>query len=514
MTDNKMRKVKKFIGNLKSLPSSIGNRQTPKGELEAYRPRFNDWHFWAVQVLVVGVAVMHYLIEESGLLEGNAATADHSLSWVPVAMFFIPVVYAALNFGFAGSVATALWCTILAMPNTFIFHHDLERIAEVLQLGIVDALAVFVGLRVDREWNARQRAEESRKALTASESRYRGLFESNPIAVMVLSSNGTIMEANPAASVLLERNPVALRGIAINKVLGSAGAEKLLAPPLDGNDGKSQLVLRRGDGSQVYLTPILTHTGDQGKSDIEVLLKDVTEERHRQAGLRAYAAHILKVQEEERKRVSQELHDETVQELVLLCRQLDLVERAGKYLPASAINRLQKARSSAESIVERLRDFARALRPPILDDLGLVSSIRKLLADLSERTNMEGDLEVVGQERRLSANSELALFRIAQEALHNVEHHSRATKVTATIVFGEADVKLTIMDNGTGFSLPQRLQFGANGKLGLLGMGERAESAGGRLDIESSPGEGTLLRASIPDGTSPTYLTSSFQDRS
>lgn len=495
-----MSSFKKTIEALKSWRSSFfGSPTATKTELEAYRPRFNDWHFWWVQILVLAVAGVHFLVEELGLLEQAPATVDHSLTWVPVALFFVPVVYAALNFGFAGSVATAIWCTILATPNTLIFHHELARLAEVLQIGIVDAVAVFVGLRVDREWSARRRAEEIGKALRASESKYRGLFESNPIAVMVLDSNGTIIEANPAAGLLFGGNRAALKGMAINKLVGSKEAEKLLAPSTDDNRENSHLVLRRGDGSEVYVAPILTRTGDQGKPDIEVLLKDVTEEHYRQAGLRAYAAHILKIQEEERKRVAQELHDETVQELVLLCRQLDLIEGASKFLPSSAINRLQKARSSAECIVERLRDFARALRPPILDDLGLVSSIRRLLADLSERTNIEGDLKVVGKERRLSANSELALFRIAQEALRNVEHHSRATKVTVTVTFGKTDVRLSVVDNGIGFNLPRRLDFAASGKLGLLGMGERAESRGGQLEIKSTPGQGTLLTACIPE---------------
>ena len=471
-----------------------------QAKLYPYRPRLTNWHFWAVQGLILVVAGVHSTVESLRILEQQPATHDNSLSFVPVALFFVPVVYAALNFGLGGSVATAAWCTMLTLPNVFIFHSGLQRVAELLQIGTVDAIAVFVGQRVDRELRARRRAEAAGAALMASEARYRSLFESSPVAVLVLDPAGAVLEANPAAGVLFGRKPSDLRGQPVADVVGPVAARLLtLSSPDDERRRTADIVLRARDGSRVCLEPTLTRIADdRGSPAVQVLLRDVTEERSRQVGLRAYAAHILSAQEEERKRIAQELHDETIQKLILLCRQLDLVEGSNA-VSSQVADGLRQVRRSAEEIVGGLRGFARALRPPLLDDLGLVASIRRLLADLAERAGTEGQLEVIGEERRLSPDVELAVFRIAQESLRNVERHARATHVAVTLSLDEGGVRLEVADDGMGFALPPGLDLAASGHLGLLGMRERAESLGGRLEIQSSPGRGTTAIVSIPE---------------
>lgn len=349
------------------------------GRFRAHLPPVADRRFWAVQGLVLLVAGIHGGVEAVGLLEGLPTVHHYSLSFAPVALFFVPVVYAALNFGLAGSLATALWCTVLTIPNAILFHPGLDRVAELIQIGIVNAIAVFVGQRVDRELSARRRAE----AATAA--------------------------------------------------------------------------------------------------------------------LRVYAAHVVSVQEEERRRIAQELHDDTMQKLILICRELDLIEGLDRAVGQSTAGGLRKARRSVEEVVEGLRCFAGGLRPPILDDLGLVVSLRRLLADLAERSRVEGQLELVGRERRLAPDVELALYRIAQEALRNVERHARATRLTVTLRFAEREVGLTVVDDGVGFDLPSGLDLASSGHLGLLGMRERAEALCGRLMIRSRPARGTELSVLMPD---------------
>lgn len=470
--------------------------------LHAYRPRFRDGRFWAVQGLVVLIAGLHTGMEamrELGYTPVVGASPQVSLlSFVPVSLFFIPVVYAALNFGFVGSVATAAWCTLLTVPN-FALHPGAERVREMMQVGIVDAIAIFVGQRVDREMSARQNAESAGAALRASEIKYRGLFNSSPVPVLVLDPQGKVMEANPGAGLLFGRSPAVLSGMGVADLLGPACAKHILDGHNNGGFSDAYPVPGRA-GAQIYLEPSSTQASDsEGKPIIQVLLRDVTEERHRQAGLKAYAAHILRAQEEERRRIAQELHDETVQSLILLCRRLDTVEGAQGKLPDQVVEGLRQTRASAEAIVEGLRGFARALRPPILEDLGLVTSIRRLVVDLGERTSITGQLRVVGQERRLPPDIELGVFRIAQEALRNVERHARATQVAATVTFGPHELRLDIADNGAGFTPTQDPRdFAARGQLGLLGMRERAEILGGGLDIHSSPGRGAKVSLSVP----------------
>jgi PAS domain S-box-containing protein len=434
------------------------------------------------------------------------------LYFIPISLFFIPVVYAAMNFGFAGAIATALWATVITIPNFVVWHEGLQRWGVIFQLAIVVAVAVFVGQRVDRERGARRQAEIANTALRDSETKYRDLFETSPIAILVLDTNGAILDANPAAGALFDKATGALRSMAMAELVGKENEQKLLAPSQKDNWQEASLVLRSGDGSETYLEPTHTKISDgRGNIAIQVLLKDITQERHRQAGLRAYAAHILRAQEEERQRIARELHDETIQTLVLLCRRLDNVGSSSKALPSSVKRELQEARKITEEAVRELRDFAKALRPTALDDLGVVTSIRRLLADCTERTGIQAQLKLIGKERRLSRDIELGMFRITQEALWNMERHSRATKVVVTTTFSKDEVRMDIKDNGLGFNVPPNL--GTSGHLGLLGMQERAELLGGKWEIQSSPGKGVLTTISIPFPEKKVYPPAKVKER-
>ena len=461
--------------------------------LHPYLPRLRDRHFWVVQALILVVALVHGTVESLGILQQGAADLGHSLSFVPVTLYFVPVVYAALSFGSSGAIATAVWCTLVTIPDVALFHQGFQRLAELFQVGVVDGVAVFVGQRVDREQYLRRRSE-------ISEAKYRGLFESSPAAVLVVDAAGVILEANPAAHALFGREQAPLRGDRVVDLIGTACAAKLAAAFEIGGQCDECLVLRPEGDSEIYLEPTVTRIdGQVGEPVVQILFRNVTLERSRQAGLRAYAAHVVAAQEEERKRIAQELHDDAVQSLILLCRRLDLVAKSSGPLPDLAISRLREVRRAAEAIVEGLRDFARALRPPTLDDLGLAASIRRLLTDLADRAGSECSLEVTGVERRLSPDVELALFRIAQESLRNVERHAGASHVTVNLGFGPRETTLEVFDDGTGFEPPSSADLAAGGHLGLLGMRERAECLNGSLEIESAPGQGTSTRVSIPD---------------
>ncbi len=473
--------------------------------LHAYRPRFRDARFWVVQAIVLAIAGGHLALETlahqgSPLLVGEAQT--ELLSFLPVALFLIPVVIAALGFGLGGAAATAAWCTALTIPTIVLHEAAVERAREAMQLGLVDIVAVFVGQRVDRERAARGRAEAATVALQGSEAKYRSLFESSAIPVLVLDSPGRVLEANKAASELFGQSPDQLRGALFGSLLGGASVG---AGPRNGadRDGRQMLHLRRPDGTTVQLAPLFREIAAAGDGPtLQVLLRDVTEEQSRQAGLRAYAASILRAQEEERRRIAQELHDDTIQTLVLICRRLDAAEGHYGLLPLQAGRDLSSAREEAEKVVGGLRDFARGLRPPALDDLGLTASIRRLVADVSDRAGVQGSLTVSGRERRLLSDMELALFRIAQEALRNVEKHARARSVEVSVAFGDLETELSVKDDGVGFSLSGPIgDFAASAQLGLLGMQERAQLLGGRLRVHSQPGSGASVTATLPTGT-------------
>jgi len=218
-----------------------------------------------------------------------------------------------------------------------------------------------------------------------------------------------------------------------------------------------------------------------------------------QEGLHDYIGAITAAQEEERMRLAREIHDDTIQSVVALKQRVQL---AGKSVRAgSARDALKELETLAEKTVENLRRLTRALRPIYLEDLGLVTALNMLANESSQAGNLKVDFRLIGDERRLSGEVELALYRIAQEALNNVMHHASAEHAMLQITF-DKDIKLEVTDNGAGFIVPKSpTEFAPSGHFGLLGMRERADLIGGRLEVESEIGKGTRLCVRL--GSSP-----------
>jgi two-component system sensor histidine kinase DegS len=216
--------------------------------------------------------------------------------------------------------------------------------------------------------------------------------------------------------------------------------------------------------------------------------------------MRSYAKQILTAQERERTRMARELHDDTAQSLVALSRQLDgLLGNSEVENSPRVKDRLENLRKLAAQTSNDVRRFSQDLRPSALDHLGLLPTLEGLASKMSEEDHIDAQLVVLGKPRRLSPEAELILFRIVQEALTNVRKHAAATEVTTTVEFTNGTVKLSIQDNGRGFQLSgQARELVEAGKLGLTGMVERAELAGGTLAVHSRPGEGTTVAAEIP----------------
>ena len=208
---------------------------------------------------------------------------------------------------------------------------------------------------------------------------------------------------------------------------------------------------------------------------------------------------ITFAQEEERKRIARELHDDTAQCLAHLSLEIDALLSRRNQLPLEIYTRMKDLKTQIDDGLERLRRFCGDLRPEVLDRLGLLPALESLTEQTNADDKLEVEIEITGHERRLSPEVELALYRIAQEALHNVGKHAEADQAVISLKFQSSRVTLTIRDNGKGFQLPELLtDFAASGRLGLLGMQERARLAGGRLIVHSQPGKGSLLKVEVP----------------
>ena len=215
--------------------------------------------------------------------------------------------------------------------------------------------------------------------------------------------------------------------------------------------------------------------------------------------MRFYARRITRAQENERRRIARELHDDTIQSLIVLSRRLDGLMAANGQLLEETGPGFGELRDLAGEAIKSVRRFSQDLRPSILDDLGLLPALEELTADLQRQTGLRAEFRALGQKRRLSSEAELTLFRIGQEALSNVRRHSEATNVILTVEFVDSVVQMTVEDDGRGF-MPPRLgeHLIAGGELGLVGMYERARLAGGTLTVKSSPGQGTTVITKLP----------------
>lgn len=214
--------------------------------------------------------------------------------------------------------------------------------------------------------------------------------------------------------------------------------------------------------------------------------------------MRYYARQITRAQEKERKRISREAHDETAQIIVALSRRLDGLLKALDP-PCEVIrSRLEQLRELAVEALQSVRRFSKDLRPPVLDDLGFVAAVESLASDL-EAVGLETTFETSGFIRRLAPEEELVLFRIVQEALNNARRHADASSVMIKALFRPSSVRLTIEDDGKGFDAPDRfVDLVASGKLGLIGMHERAWILDGVLQVRSEPGGGTIVSVEAP----------------
>jgi two-component system sensor histidine kinase DegS len=227
--------------------------------------------------------------------------------------------------------------------------------------------------------------------------------------------------------------------------------------------------------------------------------RDVIKQKQLQERLKFYLQQVTRAQEEERRRIARELHDDTAQDLVILLRQVDKLMSSARKLSPQNTALLEKLRQQTGKTLDGVHRFSQDLRPSVLDDLGLLPALEWLTSDLTEHLGIAVDMTVRGSVRRFTPEIELVLFRIAQEALRNVWKHSGTSRAWVTVEFGDHKTVLTIKDEGKGFRLPQRMEdLTVAGKLGLAGMQERAQLVGGKLTLKSVPRKGTTVILEVP----------------
>ncbi|MBI2870048.1 MAG: PAS domain S-box protein [Chloroflexi bacterium] len=466
--------------------------------------------FWLIVALLALISVPHYaeVLQHPAFL--NTIMSDlglnrHAFERI---LYLGPIVWAGFLFGRRGAVVTAFAAFFLMLPRViFISLKPLESFLEASAVFIIgNVLSVsFDALRRERE--RRSQLELTQEELRTSEQRYRELFVNAHDAILLHDLDGFMITGNRAAEKLTGYSVQEMAGLDVRSflsedslVLAGQIREKLLRGEPVEQPYEQHIIRKDRTEAIIQLSTSIVRSNDKPVA-FQHIARDITEEKRMQENLRFYLQQATMAQEEERRRISRELHDETIQALVVLSRNLDaLSSGGGNELSAETRLRLEELRQQANSIMTEVRRLSQDLRPAALDRLGLLPTLEWLTADVGRYSGIATRLNIIGEERRLPEEVELVLFRITQEALRNVWRHARATSAEVTVEFEAGRVRIVIHDNGTGFALPRTIgDLARDGKLGLAGIQERARLVGANLNIQSQPGAGTSVIIELPN---------------
>ncbi len=360
------------------------------------------------------------------------------------------------------------------------------------------------------EAQVRREVQQAEQMMRTSEHKYRHLFENmRDAAFLVAEDSGKIIDANPQAELLLGRTRAEIIGTPQRQLFPT---RKVPAPPggpasaaaLD--SGNFETEIQRTDGSVVVTDVSVSRLHLQGHSLLLLHFRDITRRRQTEnelltsrEHLRALAARLQAVREEERTHVAREIHDELGQMLTALKMDLRSIERDLEELNESRLNPvLDKAVAATEltvALTKSVQRIAAELRPGILDRLGLVSALEHEAEQFQLRTKIACRVAAPAHDLDLPFESSTAVFRIFQEALTNVARHARATEVHSALFFRAGFLVLEVRDNGRGIQAGDLL---GPQSLGILGMKERGRQLGGDVTFSAIPGGGTLVTLEIP----------------
>ncbi len=346
------------------------------------------------------------------------------------------------------------------------------------------------------------RAEQ---ALAQSERLFSELFERAGIGIVLKDINGMMIRFNPSFRIMLGYSVEEMQKFHYNDITHPDDKrlnDQLFHELVTGKRDSYSLEKRylRKDGTYAWArmtaTPIMA--ADGRPQFVIGIVEDITDRKQIEAELDEMRRRLMRSRENERRRLAQELHDGPLQEIIGLSFQTQMLE--GSIDEEDNMEQIRSMQHTLDELATRLRAIAGELRPPALAPFGLEKAI-ELHAESFQKQHPELKLTLrLSQDgQKLAEDVRLALFRIYQELLNNILRHSQASEVWVRFFLDDEQAVLEIQDNGQGFVVPIRWVSMARGNhMGLIGSRERAEAVGGRLQVESSPGKGTLIRAIVP----------------
>lgn len=339
--------------------------------------------------------------------------------------------------------------------------------------------------------------------LEGAEHAYRVLIESMNEGALTLTADKMILYANQCFARMVKCPLEQVTGSSFRRFLSveDRATLRLLLKRPDKSGSKIQVLLNAGDGSQmpaqISIRPLAK--GDFNRATVGMVVTDMTEARRNEELLRNLTHRVMQAQEAERGDVALELHDHITQLLCAVRFRSQVLADGLSTRDGPSKGEAIKLREMLGKAAKEVERISRNLRPSILDQLGLIAVLRGTTTEFADRTGVFVKLASVQLTARLPADTELALYRILQEALKNVAKHARARHVTVSLMQQAAFIKLSIHDDGIGFDPDRRVgRRKSKSSLGLLGMRERATYLGGVLKVKSVRRVGTEIEVRIP----------------
>jgi two-component system sensor histidine kinase DegS len=462
--------------------------------------------FWVAIAMFMMTIPLHYPEDLLPFLNIEDPDSVLGLERHAIERIFIilPITYVGFLFGMRAGLAAAGLALAIMLPRAlFISEQRSDALVDISAVVVTGTVINFGFERIRREQERRRQMAEQ---LRISEESYREIFDNAHDAIWVQDMSGRIIMANRACAEVTGYRPEELVGMKAKDFLSGEALDnarevrrRLLAGQAMDGPYEQEMVKRDGTPARLWLTTSLISSDGQPKA-FHLIARDITEQTRLQQNLRFYLQHFTRAQERERQRIAQELHDETAQSLLLMAQRLDRVGSSPRRkMAAQLAEEMQKLRGEMVQTLTNLRRLTQDLRPRILDDLGLVAALEWLADDLPYQYGVEASVEIDDALPELSQEAQLLLFRIAQEAVRNVGKHSDATRAVISLRRCGDRLKMTVTDNGRGFELPKDISdLARTGRLGLLGMYERARLLWGTFDIRSEAGQGTTVMTELP----------------
>lgn len=419
-------------------------------------------------------------------------SGDAALRLVKASGLDLPFIFVSGTIGEETAVQA-----MKAGAHDYVMKNNLARLAAAVERELGEA-------------QVRREVRQAEQMMRTSEHKYRHLFESmRDAAFLVVEETGKIIDANPQAELLLARPRAEIiganqRGFFPARLEAAPAAPEARDRPMNGGSYETEIV--RKDGTVVTADVSVSRMQLHGHNLLLLHFRDITRRQQTENDLlqsreqlRALAARLQAVREEERTHVAREIHDELGQMLTALKMDLRSIEQDLEEHNNPQLNPiLDKAVAATEltnALVKSVQRIAAELRPGILDRLGLVSALAHETEQFQQRTGIVCRLKTPEEEPDLPFETSTAVFRIFQEAMTNVARHASATQVSIELSLRPGFLGLNICDNGRGIRAGDLL---GSQSLGILGMKERARQLGGDVTFDSLPGGGTAVTLEIP----------------